>query len=81
MNMLGQYNFITSEALMARITKTIDSNYSQKYLHAAQKWFEWCIKSDDGTNTGIIGAAIQASLELYETTIIEVYKNFAIEHY
>jgi hypothetical protein len=79
-NMLTQYNFITSEAIMARITKSNDSNYSQKCLEAAIKCFDWCVKSDIELNAGILGAAIQASMELYKTTNLYIYKNFAIDH-
>jgi hypothetical protein len=79
-NMLTQYNFITSEAMMARISKSKDSNYSQKCLQAAIKCFDWCVKSDIEINAGILGATIQASMELYKTTNLDIYKNFAIEH-
>lgn len=75
---VGQYNFITSQALMARITKTENFNYSQKCLQAAIKCFEWTNKSYKETNPGIIGTAIQASIELYKTTNQDIYKDFAI---
>jgi len=73
----GQYNFITSEAIMARITN--DTDYSQKCLQAAIKCFDWCAKSNKNTNAGIIGAAIEASIEMYKTTKQDSYKNFAVE--
>ncbi len=78
-DMIGQYNFITSEAIMARITKSKNVNYSQKCLQAAIKCFDWCTKTNKDTNTGIIGASIQASIEMYKTTKQDIYKNFAIE--
>ena len=37
--MIGQYNFVTSEAIMARITKTGNPDYSQKCLLAAKKCY------------------------------------------
>jgi hypothetical protein len=77
--MVGQYNFITAEALMARITKAKDSDYSQKCLQAAIKCFDWCAKSNKAANPSIIGVSIQASLELYRTTRQDIYKSFAIE--
>jgi len=77
--MVGEYNFITSEAIMARIMKVRDAAYSKKCLQAGIKCFDWCIKSDKPTNGSIIGASIQAGLELYKTTGQNVYKNFAIQ--
>lgn len=79
LDIVGQYNFITAEALMARITKTINPDYSQKCLQAATNCFKWCSASNDTPNPGVIGAAIQASLELYKTTQQDMYKHFAIE--
>jgi len=78
-NMFSQYNFITSEAIMARITKAKDPNYSQKCLLAAIKCFDWCAKSNKGTNSSILGSSIQASIEMYKTTRQDIYKNFAVE--
>jgi hypothetical protein len=77
--MVGQFNFITSEAIMVRITKAKNVNYSQKCLQAAIKCFDWCIKSNKGPNAGIIGASIQASIEMYKTTRQDIYKDFAVE--
>lgn len=79
LGMLGQYNFISAEALMARFTKDLDSNYAQKCLSAATKCFDWCRQSKENNTPGILGASIQASLELYKTTGQEMYKNFAVE--
>ena len=77
--MIGQYNFITSEAIMARITKTGDPEYSQKCLLAAKKCFDWCTGNKEDENPGIIGASIQAALEMYKTTRQDNYKNFATD--
>ena len=77
--MTGQYNFITSEAIMARITKTGNPDYSQKCLLAAKKCFDWCSGKTEDENPGIIGASIQAALEMYKTTKQETYRNFAID--
>jgi hypothetical protein len=60
-SMTGQYNFITSEAIMTRITKTSNPGYSQKCLESAIRCFEWCTKSNKNTNPGILGASMQAS--------------------
>ncbi|MCK5701085.1 MAG: glycoside hydrolase family 9 protein, partial [Cyclobacteriaceae bacterium] len=79
LDMTGQYNFITSEALMARITKTNDNTYSQKCLAAAKKCFDWCDQSNININPGIIGASILAAIEMHKTTGQEMCKNFAIE--
>jgi hypothetical protein len=75
----AQYNFITSEAIMARITKAKDAGYSDKCLQAAIKCFDWCSKSTKVSNAGTIGASIQASIEMYYTTRQEAYKTFAID--
>jgi hypothetical protein len=77
--MVGQYNFITSEAIMARITKAKDPGYSLKCLQAAIKCFDWCTKSTIVPTAGTIGASIQASIEMYKTTSQGIYKNFAVE--
>jgi hypothetical protein len=78
-DMVAQYNFITSEAIMARIIKTTNADYSRKCLQAATKCFDWCTKTDKEINTGIIGASIEASIEMYKTTKQDIYKNFATE--
>ena len=78
LDILGQYNFITAEAIMARITKTDDDAYSARCLEAARKCFSWCINEKYDLNPGIIGASIQASLELYKTTNEVSFKEFAI---
>jgi Glycosyl hydrolase family 9/Cellulase N-terminal ig-like domain len=75
----AQYNFITSEAIMARITKAKDAGYSDKCLQAAIKCFDWCTKSTRVPSAGTIGASIQASIEMYNTTRQEAYKTFAID--
>jgi hypothetical protein len=77
-DIVGQYNFITSQAIMARITKNKNSAYSQRCLQAAIKCFDWCNKTDEETNTGDIGASIQSAIEMYKTTKQDIYKNFAI---
>jgi hypothetical protein len=78
-DIVAQYNFITSEAIMARITKADDPDYSQKCLKAAMKCFDWCLKSKEETNPGIIGTSIQAAIEMYKTTKQDIYKNFSVE--
>jgi len=79
LDMLGQYNFITSEAMMARITKGKESGYSKKCLDAAVRCFDWCARANKSSNAGILGASIQASIELYKTTSQEKYMNFAVQ--
>ncbi|MDR3269621.1 MAG: glycoside hydrolase family 9 protein [Tannerella sp.] len=77
-DLITQYLFVTSEAMMARITKTKDPAYSQKCLQAARKCFEWCRETEKDTNTGIIGASIQAAIEMYKTTGQDTYKQFSV---
>ncbi|MEX1239069.1 MAG: glycoside hydrolase family 9 protein [Cyclobacteriaceae bacterium] len=79
LDILGQFNFVTAEAIMARIAKTSNAHYSQKCLQAAIKCFDWSTRSNHENNTGVIGASIQASIEMYKTTKQDIYKNFAIE--
>jgi len=76
---LTQYNFVTSEAIVARITKDKDPAYSAKCLEAAKKCFIWSAANDDTDNPGVLGASIQGALELYKTTHDASYKDFAIE--
>jgi hypothetical protein len=77
-NMLSQFNFITSEAILARIIKTKDGKYSKKCLDAAAKCFDWCIKSNKETSPAVLGASIQAGIEMYKTTKQNIYRDFAV---
>lgn len=77
--MVAQYNFVLSEAVMARVTKKQDPAYSKKCLDAAIRCFNWCLKANRRSNSGSIGASILASIEMYKTTNQDVYKNFAVE--
>lgn len=75
----GQYNFITSEAIVARITKKTDPDYSKKCLDAASKCFQWCTSGDRVLSAGNIGSSIEAALEMYKTTKDARYKDFAVK--
>ena len=77
--MVAQYNFVTSEATMARITLSSDPEYSLKCLEAAVKCFEWCLQNLKGANPGMTGASIMAANELYKTTNKDIYRDFAVE--
>jgi hypothetical protein len=76
-DMVSQYNFVTSEAIMARIVKVKDADYAQKCLLAAKKCFDWCSKSGDEPTAGVIGSSIQAAVEMYKTTGESEYGDFA----
>jgi len=78
LDMGGQYIFVISEAIMARITKDSDKSYSQKCLQAATNCFNWCAKGSFDKDTRVIGASMQAALELYKTTGQENYMNFSV---
>lgn len=78
LDLMGQYNFIASEAIVARIAEETDPDYSARCLNAAEKCLNWCKKSDKGLNPGIIGASIQAALELFKTTGNVSHKEYAI---
>ncbi|HUX94919.1 MAG TPA: glycoside hydrolase family 9 protein [Bacteroidales bacterium] len=78
LDLVGQYNFVTAEAIMARITKSTDNVYSEKCLAAAKKCFDWCLTKTYNSKTGIIGASIQAALEMYKTSGNQKYKTFAV---
>ncbi|MGM0377261.1 MAG: glycoside hydrolase family 9 protein [Bacteroidota bacterium] len=77
-DLLAQYNFITTQAMMTRITINIDPEYSQKCLQAAIKCFNWCNENEKKLNAGTIGSSIQAATEMYKTTKENIYKNFAV---
>ncbi len=79
LDIAGQYNFIASEAIMARITASVDPDYSRNCLEAAKKCFMWCAQSDKNVNPLLLGSAIQASLELYKTTGENSFVEFAVE--
>ncbi|MCW3089286.1 MAG: hypothetical protein JWP81_355, partial [Ferruginibacter sp.] len=75
----AQYNFITAEAMVARITSKTNPAYSKRCLEAAQKCYNWCLKSGSDTTTGNIGAALQAAIEMYRTTSLPVYHKRATD--
>lgn len=75
----AQYNFITAEALVARITSTTNPAYSRRCLNAAQKCYDWCLKSGSDTTTANAGAGLQAAIEMYKTTGLQVYHKRATE--
>jgi hypothetical protein len=64
---------------MARITKSSDPAYAERCLQAAIRCFEWCQTTDTVAKTGIIGASMQAAIELYRTTRQNVYRDFAVQ--
>jgi hypothetical protein len=78
LDLMGQYNFITSEALLTRITRNIDPPYSALCLEAAEKCFTWSTMADNAGSPGTIGASIQAAIELFKTTKKDAYKDFAL---
>ncbi len=78
-DMMGQYNFITAQSLVARITSGIDPTYSKRCIDAATKCYEWALKSNSDTATGNAGAALQASIEMYKTTKDSRYSKRAHE--
>lgn len=77
LDLTGQFNFIAAEAMMARIMKKEDRKYAQQCLRAAELCFDWCLKNDFTENTGVIGASIQAALELYKSEKHDLYRDFA----
>jgi hypothetical protein len=77
---LGQYNFVITEAIMARLTKQIDPIYSEKCLTSASRCFDWCIESGSNSNAGHIGIAIESAIELYKATGTDRYLKYAIDH-
>ncbi len=77
LDLVGQYNFITAEAIMSRVTKSSDNAYSEKCLMAAKKCFDWCLTRNYNKQTSIIGASMQASLEMFKTTGDKKYSSFA----
>ena len=79
LDLVGQYNFITAEAVMARITLPSDKAYSEKCLLAAEKCFNWCLTRSYDKETGIIGASMQAAIEMFKTTGDQKYMNFAVD--
>ncbi|MDP4221815.1 MAG: glycoside hydrolase family 9 protein [Bacteroidota bacterium] len=77
LDLVGQYNFISAEAIMARIAQTGNPDYSVRCLQAAIKCFDWCAKTAGDENAAIIGASMQAGNELYKTTRKDTYFDFA----
>ncbi|HMQ87519.1 MAG TPA: glycoside hydrolase family 9 protein [Flavilitoribacter sp.] len=77
LDLTGQFNFITAEAMTARVVKRTDRAYARRCLKAAEDCFSWCLKNDTPYETGELGAAMLASLELYKTTKRPLYRDFA----
>lgn len=77
--MSAQYNFIAAQAMVSRITATIDPSYSKQCLNAAKKCYIWASKTGADTNTINTGAALQAALEMYRTTKEPAYRQRATE--
>ena len=75
----GQYKFIMSEAAMARLTRSTDPAYSNRCLNAAERCYEWCVRTGPEEETSALGLAIEAGLELYKTTGQAKYRDFAID--
>lgn len=75
----AQYNFIAAEAMVARITASVDAAYSKKCLDAAKKCFSWSEKFHADSSTINTGAALQAALEMYKTTRQHLYRQRAAE--
>jgi hypothetical protein len=80
-DIVTQYQFIASEAMMSRITKGVKYRYSRKCLQAALKCFEWTgnSRSKYESTPSVYGAVIKASIELYKATRNNIYKNYATE--
>ncbi|MEP7373975.1 MAG: glycoside hydrolase family 9 protein [Chitinophagaceae bacterium] len=77
--MSAQYNFITAEAMMARITMKTDPAYSKRCLDAAKKCYSWCLPQGSDTIALNAGAALQAAIEMYKTTHSPAYRKRATE--
>jgi hypothetical protein len=75
--MSAQYNFIAAQAMVARITATIDPAYSKKCLDAAKRCYDWASINGSDSSTLNAGAALQAVLEMYRTTRQSVYRQRA----
>jgi hypothetical protein len=75
---LGQYKFVIAQARMARLVRTTDPSYSATCLAAARKCFEWCRNDWPETTTQNLGGALAASMELYQTTKQQSYRQDAI---
>jgi hypothetical protein len=79
LDLTGQFHFITAEAIMTRITKATDKAYSARCLDAARKCFEWCLTKTYTESTGVIGASMQAAVEMFRTTGEAKYSDLAIK--
>ncbi len=75
----AQYNFITAQAMMAQITSKSNPAYSKRCLEAAKKCYSWCLDTGSDTTTANLGAALQATIEMYKTTRLHIYRERANE--
>ena len=78
-DLISQYNFAAAEAVMACIAKKRDPAYAKKCLQAAIRCFDWCQTVDTLPKAGVIGASMQAAIELYKITKQDAYRDFAVQ--
>lgn len=64
----AQFNFIIAQAQTSRIFQSSDPDYSRICKDAAIRCMEWCNRSFYANTALEMGAALQASIELYKTT-------------
>ena len=75
----GQYNFITSQALVSRFSRGQDPGYSKQCLEAGLRCLDWCLANNIGRGYVDLGAAIEACVELYKTTQGQKYRDLAAQ--
>jgi hypothetical protein len=75
---IGQYKFVIAQALMARLTKQSDAQYSAGCLEAAKRCYDWCAANGPERNAENLGGALAAGIELYKSTGQEKYRDEAI---
>ncbi|MDX9754143.1 MAG: glycoside hydrolase family 9 protein [bacterium] len=74
----AQYNFIYTEAQMARLTHEVSPAYSQRCLETAEKCLQWCLNQET-SQANDLGAAAAACVQLYKTTQDSKYTDLTVK--
>ena len=76
----GQFNFIASQAIVARIARKTDPAYADRCLKAGIRCLEWCLDNNTGKRDIELGTAIEACVQLHRTTGDSRYRDLAASY-
>lgn len=77
--MSAQYNFVAAEAMLSRIFLKRDPAYAKRCLDAAKRCLNWCRQSGSDTTADVLGAALQAVIEMHRSTGQPSFYSLAVD--